>query len=274
VAVNKKFLVFPRTFYLALLGELNRGGSLSASLRPSRVYREVAGEKLPRICGGGSPVSAGFCDILKHMKLILASNGNTIFNLLPKIVDQPINQLKIGWVTTAAKGVEDLTYLKTHRQIMRKTGWNFAEIDIENKSPKQLKKIFADKDIIHIEGGNTFYLLKAVRKTGFDKIIKELIDRGVTYAGTSAGSYIMCPTIEMSTWKPKPKPRFGLKDLTALNYVPFLLSVHYDPKNKELLKKAIRNTEYPVRILTDGQALLIQDDKVTFIGRGKEVKLK
>jgi len=207
------------------------------------------------------------------MKLLLTSSGNPIPKLLPTIIDKPIEQIKIGWITTASKGVKNLSYLKRHKSKMEELGWNFEEVDIEGKTQDELKKLLSDKDAIHVDGGNTFYLLKAVRKTGFDKIIKELIDKGVIYIGSSAGSYIMCPTIEMSTWKTDTKPRYGLKDLTGLNYVSFLLSAHYDPRNNEILKSAISNTKYPVRILTDEQAILVQNGKVELVGEGEEIKL-
>jgi len=38
---------------------------------------------------------------------------------------------------------------------------------------EELEKALINADIIYIEGGNTFYLLKAIRETGFDKLIKE-----------------------------------------------------------------------------------------------------
>ncbi len=208
------------------------------------------------------------------MKLLLASSGKLITKLLPTIVDKPIKQLKIGWITTASKGVEDLSYLDRHKNEMKKLGWDFEEIDIEGKTQNEFRKLFSDKDAIHVEGGNTFYLLKAIKKTGFDKILRELIDKDVVYVGTSAGSYVMCPTIEMATWKTDVRPRYGLDDLTGLNYVPFLIFAHYDSKYDDILSSAINNTRYPVRILTDNQAILIHDEKIELVGEGEEVKLK
>ena len=124
-----------------------------------------------------------------------------------------------------------------------------------------------DKDAVYVEGGNTFYLLKAVRESGFDQVIKKLIERGVAYVGSSAGSYIACPTIEMSTWK-KPgeeKNNFGVTDLTAMNLVPFLLKAHCTPEKMEFLKEKIAKAQYPVKILSDGQAILVKDDKVELV---------
>ncbi len=113
--------------------------------------------------------------------LLLASSGSTITEFLPKIIDKPIKELKIGWITTASKGVDDLSYLERHKENMIKLGWNFEEIDIEVKSNEELKEILESKDAIHIEGGNTFYLLKAIKETGFDRLLKEFIEKGKIY---------------------------------------------------------------------------------------------
>lgn len=207
------------------------------------------------------------------MKIILASVSNLIPEIIPRVTATPINQIKVGWVMTATKGATDPQFVEKQREKMKEIGWQFEEIDIEGRSQDELRKVFSTKDAILVEGGNTFYLLKAIKETGFDEVIKELIDKNILYIGVSAGSYVMCPTIEMTTWKSDSRNRFGLTDLTALNYVPFLLSAHYDPKNDDKLILGIKSTKYPVKILTDKQALLILDDKVELIGEGEEIIL-
>lgn len=157
-------------------------------------------------------------------------------------LSKPISKMKMAYIMTASKGARDISYLIKHKQRMAELEYNFEEIDIEGKNENELMKIFIDKEVIYIEGGNTFYLLRSVRQSGFGKVIKNLLDRGVIYIGSSAGSYIACPTIEMSTWK-KPgeeQARFGITDLTAMNLAPFLLKVHYEPEMKELLKKKLK----------------------------------
>ena len=75
----------------------------------------------------------------------------------------------------------------------------------------------------------------------------------------------------MSTWKSSTKSRYGLTDLTALNQVPFLMVAHYDPKHDEALRRGISKAKYPVKILTDDQALLVRGKKVTLLGEGAEI---
>lgn len=190
-----------------------------------------------------------------------------------KILPKPLSALKMAYITTAFK-VEAITaFADLDLQVLTTLGFQIEEIDIAGKSYAKLKQILDGKDIIYVQGGNTFYLLKEAKASGFDRVVRELLEKGVIYIGVSAGSYIACPTIEMAIWK-KSKDQHGLTDFSAMNLVPFLLSVHYNrEKYRGALLEGITKTTYPVRILTDDQAFLIQDDAVTLIGGGEEVKL-
>jgi hypothetical protein len=46
-----------------------------------------------------------------------------------------------------------------------------------------------------------------------------------------------------------------------------------DTEYMERHKRKISTSKYPVRILTDDQALLIQGDSVKLIGEGKEIQI-
>ena len=132
-----------------------------------------------------------------------------------------------------------------------------------------------DYDVIYVQGGDPFYLLEQVKLSGFDKVVKDLVKQGTIYIGVSAGSYIACPTIEMALWKKPRRPRYGLsKKETAMDLVPFLINANYQPSQGSAIKKGSLTANYPVRILTDKQALLVRDDVVTLVGDKKEIKLK
>lgn len=192
-----------------------------------------------------------------------------ILEILPK----PANQCRLAFVFTAAKPEKDTGYVLRNKTSLMEAGFQLEEIDIDGKREDELRSLLEGKDVIFVEGGNAFFLLKCVRESGFDKIVKELIERGVLYIGSSAGSYIACPTIETATWKRKDKPRFGVTDLRAMNLVPFLFFAHYAPEYDGLLKEGIAQTKFPVKILTDEQAILVKDGKARLVGKGTEVKL-
>jgi len=208
-------------------------------------------------------------------KLLLSSNGSFVIEKGLKLLFEDISKIKLAYITTAGNGSSDKTYLEVHKGLLKKEGYNFDELDIEGKNESELRESLKNKDAVYVEGGNTFYLLKAVRESGFDKVIKELIEKGVPYIGSSAGSYITCPTIEMSTWK-KPgeeKERFGVIDLTGMNLVPFLVKAHYVPEQAELLKEKISQSQYQTKILRDGQAILVDGDDYKLVGEGGEIIL-
>lgn len=205
------------------------------------------------------------------MKLILASDLSFLLKYGYELTGIPKNEMKIGYVTTASKGARTQSFFENVKSSIKENGYRFDEIDIEGKTKDEIKLFFKDKNIIHVEGGNTFYLLKAIRETGFDEVLKELIDSGKVYIGTSAGSYIMCPSIEVSNWDDTGKERFGVTNFTALNYVPFVLKVHYKNEAENKVKEKMTILKYPLRILRDGQGILVQDNNYTFVGDGEEV---
>ena len=208
------------------------------------------------------------------MKILLASNGKFSIEEGYKLLGIPTGEIRIGYVTTASKGAKNLDYLERHKQEMTQAGYLYEEFDIEGKSREEIFNFFANKNVIHVEGGNTFYLLKIVRETKFDEILKILLDRGLIYIGVSAGAYIMCPNIEVATWRMDIERRFGVKDFTGLNYVPYCLKAHYVNDMEKLMKEKMETLKYPLRVLKDGQGIYIENGRERFVGEGEEVKLE
>jgi dipeptidase E len=209
------------------------------------------------------------------MKIILGSDLTFLLKYGYDLTGIPKDQMKVGYVITASKGARAFgqKLKETIIPTIKENGYSIEEIDIVGKSEDELRNFFKDKNVIHIEGGNTFYLLKAIRETGFAEILKELLNEGKIYIGTSAGAYVMCPTIDVADWNDETVDRFNVSDFTALNYVPFVLKVHYKDEAKELVKEKMKTLKYPLRILRDGQGILVEDGKYTFISDNDEVKI-
>jgi dipeptidase E len=205
--------------------------------------------------------------------LLLASNGKYVIEKGLKLLFPDVTKIKLAYITTAIKGARNPDYFQQFPELLKHEGYDFEEIDIEGKNADELEQILMGKDAVFVEGGNTFYLLKAVRASGFDSVIKKLINRGVAYVGVSAGSYIACPTIEVAAWKKpgKEKDNFGVTDLTAMNLVPFLLKAHYTPEKKAFLQEKIAQTKYPVKIISDNQAILVKGDMIELVGEKEDI---
>jgi hypothetical protein len=100
-------------------------------------------------------------------------------------------------------------------------------------------------DIVYITGGDTGYLLRRIKETGFDKILKKMVYANKVYVGASAGSLIAAPNIG----NPYNKETAGLCLINAY------LSFHC-PKGT----KARTDLPLPHIPLTGGQALAVSWD--------------
>lgn len=196
-------------------------------------------------------------------KLFLTSAFANVADEFIEFLGTDPNDLTVGFVPTAADPYEDKWFVEADKKALMDIGLKIKEVDLKDKTEASLREEFRGVDIVFVSGGNTFYLLRETRKSGFDKIVKELVGNGVVYVGSSAGSYLVCPTIEAATWKPADRGRFGITDFSALNLVPFIMSVHFTPEYADAIKEAASTCKYPVRILTDQQALAVENDKIT-----------
>ena len=206
--------------------------------------------------------------------LLLTSAG-----IVPEVRDYFLSLLpqkpeksRVAFITTAAYGEsKNPTWMEKDRQLLYGCGIKSIEdLDVKGKTQGDLERILVDKDIIFVNGGNTFYLLHWVRKSGFDKVLSGFLKKRGLYVGVSAGSYIACPTIEQAMWEPQDRNRVGITDFTALNLVPFLITAHFEEKYRLIVDQAAKKTEYPIVALTDTQAIMVQGKKVQVIGAGKK----
>lgn len=210
------------------------------------------------------------------MKLLLASKEKFLIKKGYSLLNIPKDKLRIGYINTALKVVEDteyLAYMKEYEEEMVKNNIYFERFDIKDKTEKEIREFFADKNVIQVSGGNPFYLLKTVYESGFDKILKDLLNDGLCYVGCSSGSYIMCPTVEVGGWKIS-RNKHGVTDFTALGYVPFLIKCHYSDDQKEKVLENIKTLKYPLKLLTDNQGILVDNGKYSFVGEEEEKTIR
>lgn len=129
-----------------------------------------------------------------------------------------------------------------------------------------------DAEAMFIGGGNTFVLLDGLKKNGILPVIRERIESGMPYIGTSAGSNVACPTI-MTT---NDMPVREVDDFQAISAVDFQINAHYiepAPDSKHMGEtRATRIKEYltynnrTVVGLREGAMLEVLDSEVTLKG--------
>lgn len=98
---------------------------------------------------------------------------------------------------------------------------------------KDLKKAINENDGIFIGGGNSFLLLKTLIDNDLINDLKEAINSGKPYLGTSAGINICGPSIGTSNDMPIVHPN----SFKAMNIIPFNINPHFldvDTNNKHM----------------------------------------
>lgn len=205
-------------------------------------------------------------------KLFLASSGlppETTGEFL-RLLNKNPKDTKVCFISTASNLEKDKRYVTRDKKRLLELGFKIKEVDLKQENESSLNKNLGEFDVVYVEGGSTFYLLKYIRESGFDKIIKKYLEMGGIYFGVSAGSYVVCPNIEAATWKNKDIDRMGLNDLTGMNLVPFLITAHFEKKYRKIIEDASTTASHPIVALYDTQAILVEGDSYKLVGTGRK----
>ena len=199
-------------------------------------------------------------------KLLLTSTGlanQNITNQFLQIIDKPVSQTKIIFVPTASRTDEELKSVQESKKELLDLGIPKNNIKTLNLDKSVSFQEVEDFDVIYVCGGNTFYLLKKVRETGFDKVIIEFAKTDKIYFGVSAGSILVCPNIDIAS--PFDENDINLTDLTGLNLTDVIVSPHYKNEEKTIIDDFKKKSQYKVVPLTDEQALLVIDGETKIV---------
>jgi len=133
---------------------------------------------------------------------------------------------------------------------------------------KELRKKLDEFDMVWVKGGNTFVLRRAFKQSGFDKLIKEKInDPDFVYAGYSAGSCIVTPTLKGLDIVDDPVsvPKNYDPEIIweGLGFLDYSIAPHYRSNHPEStlvdeeVKYLIEN-KMPYKTLRDGEVIITE----------------
>lgn len=202
------------------------------------------------------------------MFLYLTSSANkTLHKLLPYLPKSP-KDMKVAFIPTAGDLYDEKPWIEEDKKKLIDLGFIVEEMDIKNKTQDQIKQQLSDTDIIFVAGGNTSYLLEKAQQSGFLNIVKDLVLKGTIYIGSSAGSLLAGPNIEVD--KIYDDGEFGkeLKSYEGLGLVDFVILPHADsPIYASYLEKIFKEygNTYSLKKLNDNQAFLVKDTGVQTI---------
>jgi dipeptidase E len=160
-------------------------------------------------------------------KLFLSSYFSGAAKLLPEFTGNACSGKKAVFIPTASIPEWVRFYVSADRKSLAKLGLIVDELEISKASQDEITAKINDADYIFVAGGNTFYLLQEMKRTGVDQLITEHINKGKIYVGSSAGSVIVAKNIEYIKYMDDPSIAKDLKnDFSSLSIIDFCIVPH------------------------------------------------
>ncbi len=199
--------------------------------------------------------------------IIITSSGWSLMKIVGEMLQilPKKRPLEVAFITTASKTLKDKLPIGQDQIVMEEFGFHVVHYDLEKKTKDEVREFLNNKDVIYIEDGSAFYLLKMVRESGFDKLLPEFLDKGVIFIGRGEGNYILSPIMHIPAWSKEDIEQFG-NQVKGVNLIPFLVKTHYTKKHEQELLEEMKLSKYPIVPLTDEEALIIRDNKVEYLG--------
>ena len=206
------------------------------------------------------------------MKLLLGSWGlstEPIIKACEEMVGKSRKNINVAIINEAIKGeVGDHRWFAEELQrLVRTIGGNLEFVDLQSHTLDYIRKRIDAADMIYCFGGNTDYLANVFTKTGFEKILPDILASKV-WVGSSAGSCVLChkecEEIQRAVYKEKREADHFMEKV-PLVFLPHLHGFYKFDKDDVI--KASTFTDFPVYAMSDESALVLKDqDQPLVIG--------
>ncbi len=178
-------------------------------------------------------------------------------------------------IPTAAKADGGGTiYVKRQRRALEKLGIKACMLDISVAESNEITAKLLNSDIIYIGGGNTFYLLQELKRSGADMIIREQIALGKAYIGESAGAVVAAPRIDYIEDMDKRDAAPNLSDCSALGLVDFYPLPHMNSfpfKRASHMIAEKHSNDLKLLPITNRQAVCVGGNEIKILGKWLQI---
>ncbi len=203
------------------------------------------------------------------MKLFLTSAGYSNDFLKDEFVNfvgKEPSDTKIAVINSAAIIVPEGKdwHIDTYREFNEMGFYDIDMLDLGNPDIDWLSRLEV-VDVVYLSGGNSYYLLHVIKKSGFDKWVKTNKDRFI-FSGSSAGTLVFTPNINTAGLGNADKNEIGLDDLEGLGLLDFEIGVHINDANDAIeYKSYAQSCNRRVELLNDKSAVVVSDREVQII---------
>jgi len=149
--------------------------------------------------------------------------------------------------------------LESAEELSMRLGARVRLIDCAQDSAESMQEVLRQSHAVYVLGGNTFYLLYHMRRSGLDVLIRRrVLDEGLLYVGCSAGAIVAGRSISTAFWKGWDDPHVVDTDWSephttaGLELVGASLFPHYDHSRHDALVRR-RRAELDHQVVTLGE---------------------
>lgn len=201
------------------------------------------------------------------MLILTSSNIFVTSHFVPFLPKKP-SEMRLTFMPTAAEVEKgDKQWLNNDRQALVDVGFQVTDFTVTGKTKAEVKRMLDTTDFVFASGGNTFFLLQEMRRSGFADLIKSYVDGGLVYGGTSAGSIVAGPDIGLTAELDDPSVAPDLKDNIALGLTDVVVFPHWGSEHFKARYEKVMKSGYKkglkIILLTDDQYLLVRDGVYT-----------
>ena len=192
------------------------------------------------------------------MKLFLCSH----FSSVGSLIKEEIENKKVAFIPTASLREGYTGYVGSARKLFKKLGAIVTEIDISTEAYSTIQSVFEEADVIYFTGGNSFFLMDQLRKTGTDGLLKKELANGKLMIGESAGAIICAPSIQYIEQMDEKPEDYSQEDDKGLSFVDYYILPHYltAPFKKVTEKILAEFSDLNICPISNHQAIIVNDE--------------
>lgn len=179
---------------------------------------------------------------------------------------------RVAFIPTASIHEGYTGYVGSARTVFKKLGAELTEIEISTANVSDITLVFDAADIIYFTGGNSFFLIDQLRKTGTDTLLKQQLEKGKLFIGESAGAIVCAPELSyIEKMDPIPED-YSQSDYAGLGLINFYVLPHYLTAPFKKVTADIMQSFSNIELcaINNAQALSVKDGVRKLVSVAKE----
>ena len=160
-------------------------------------------------------------------------------------------------------------------------GFSTTELDLrhyftDRRRARELGALLVAHGLVWVRGGNSFVLRRAMRASGFDDVIRDLLERdAIVYGGFSAAIAVLTPSLHGVELVDDPHAVPAGYDPTivweGLGLLPYAVAPHYKSEHPEsaAMESVVRyyvDRRVPFKALRDGEVIVVHGGREEVVG--------